>query len=116
MKSIILGAVILFFTFNQLANAQDVTGQILDASSKEPVPFATIIYASQRGVLSNEEGKFNIQANLEPSAIIKIASLGYEPKEMEVSKVNGQIVYLKSQSIQLSDVFLSNKKLSGGRS
>jgi len=113
MRSIILGAFFFFFTFIQVATAQEVTGQILDAASKQPVPFATIIYASNRGVVSNDEGKFNIQASLNEDALIKIAYLGYEPLELSVSKVNNQIIYLKSQSIQLSDVFLSNKKLSG---
>ena len=113
MRSIFLGSVFIFLTFIQFAKAQEISGQILDSASKQPVPFASVIYGSNRGVVSNDEGKFNIQANLDPKAIIKIASLGYEPKELEVSKVNDQIIYLKSQSIQLSDIFLSNKKLSG---
>lgn len=112
MKSLVLGAVLIFFAFVQFAKAQEISGQILDSSSKEPIPFATIIYASTRGVMSNEEGKFNIQANLDPASIITISSLGYEAKDLTVSKINGQIVYLKSQSIKLSDVFLSDKKLS----
>jgi len=113
MRSLVLGSIFIFFSFIQFANAQEISGQILDVGSKQPVPFATIIYASNRGVVTNEEGRFNIQANLDPEALIKIASLGYEPIELKVSKVNNQIIYLKSQSIQLSDVFLSNKKLSG---
>ncbi len=113
MRSIFLGSVFIFFTFIQVVKGQEIAGQILDAANKQPVPFASIIYASNRGVVSNDEGKFNIQANLDPDALIKIASLGYESIELQVSKVNDQIIYLKSQSIQLSDVFLSNKKLSG---
>jgi len=112
MKSLVLGAVLIFFAFVQVVNAQEITGQILDSSSKEPIPFATIVYANMRGVLTNEEGKFNIHANLDSESIIAISSLGYEAKDLRVSEINGQITYLKAQSIQLSDVFLSDKKLS----
>ena len=103
----------MFLSSVQIAKAQEISGQILELSSKEPVPFATIIYAPHRGVISNEEGKFNVQTSLDPSAIIKVSSLGYESIELTVAEVDKQIIYLKSQSIKLSDVFLSNKKLNG---
>ncbi|WP_034917297.1 carboxypeptidase-like regulatory domain-containing protein [Gillisia sp. CAL575] len=112
MKSLVLSAVLTFFAFVQIAKAKEISGQILDFSNKEPIPFATLVYANERGVLANEEGKFNIQANLDPSTIISISSIGYETKELPISKVNGHIIYLKSQSIQLNDVFLSDKMLS----
>ena len=113
MKSVILSTILIFTCFIQFIEAQEISAQLIDAANKEPIPYATIIYATHHGVISNEEGKFTIQSNLEPSALIKISSLGYEVLELPVSEVNGEIIQLKSQSIQLSDVFLSNKNLSG---
>jgi len=113
MRSLVFSLIFILLVCIPSSKAQEISGQILDAANKEPIPFATIIYSPNRGVISNEEGKFSIQANLEPSATIKISSLGYESVELPVSKVDGKLIQLTSQTVKLSDVFLSNKNLSG---
>ena len=56
----LLLASILNFT-NQYG--QTVSARILDSISKEPVPFATIQFAENSGVISNSEGMFSVILN-----------------------------------------------------
>ncbi|MGM0932341.1 MAG: carboxypeptidase-like regulatory domain-containing protein [Bacteroidota bacterium] len=93
--------------------AQQYTARVLDEKSREAIPFATVQYAAHKGVITNEEGKFAFTAKLEETDTIKISSLGYEAFETVALHFKDSVIFLKPQSIKLSDVFLSNKNLSG---
>ena len=42
-----------------LLQAQEVRAQVLDAVTKQPIPYANIIFAENRGLVTNEEGFFS---------------------------------------------------------
>lgn len=96
----------------QVINAQEITAKILDANTRQPIPYATIQYAPYRGVITNEEGTFSIQARLNTSDSLHISSLGYEPYNLSLQDIK-EIILLKPSSIHLEDVFLSDKNLTG---
>lgn len=100
-----------FLFFVQLSSAQEISAQLLDRVSKQPVPYATIQYGTNKGVVTNDEGMFSIPSE-DSDAKISISSLGYETIEIDIVKIK-DIIYLEPQSIQLSDVFLSDKNLTG---
>ncbi|MDT0691126.1 carboxypeptidase-like regulatory domain-containing protein [Salegentibacter sp. F188] len=100
-----------FLFFVQLSSAQEISAQLLDRVSKQPVPYATIQYGTNKGVVTNDEGIFSIPSE-GTDATISISSLGYETVEVDIVKIKG-IIYLEPQSIQLSDIFLSDKNLTG---
>lgn len=110
MRTLLL--LLLMFQVSAL-QAQEVKAQILDASSKKPVPYANIILAENRGLVTNEEGFFayNPEDEKMPN-LIKISSLGYELLEIDPKEISGGTVYLVPSSIELGEVFLSNKNLS----
>ena len=76
MTKSILRFVIFILTIS--LNAQSFSAKILDKSTKLPVPYAAIQTAQYKGVITNEEGVFNI--DLEDNSIteITISSLGYK--------------------------------------
>jgi hypothetical protein len=82
-------------------------------SLQEAIPFATVQYSAHKGVITNEEGRFAFTAKLEEADTIKISSLGYEAFHTAAPQFKDSVIFLKPQSIKLSDVFLSNKNLSG---
>lgn len=93
--------------------AQEVKAQVLDATNKKPIPYANVIFAENRGLVTNEEGFFSYNPEEEKlPASIKISSLGYEQLEITPTEISGGIVYLVPASIELGEVFLSNKNLS----
>ncbi len=93
--------------------AQQYTARVLDEKSREAIPFATVQYSPHQGVVTNEEGRFAFTAKLEETDTIRISSLGYEAFETAALHFKDSVIFLKPQSIKLSDVFLSNKNLSG---
>lgn len=102
-----------FFIFQiSAAHSQQVKGQILDSGSKQPIPYANVIFGENKGVVTNEEGFFSFTAEEIPSLQLKISSLGYETLELQPKDITNGIVYLKPASIELKEVFLSNKNLS----
>ncbi|SDK72275.1 CarboxypepD_reg-like domain-containing protein [Salinimicrobium catena] len=100
----------LLFQFSTL-QAQQVKAQVLEWGSKKPVPYANVIFGEHKGVVTNEEGFFSFTSEELP-ATLEISSLGYEAVELKPEEINNSIVYLKPASIELKEVFLSNKELS----
>ena len=104
-----------FFIFLQVHSlqAQEIRAQVLDAATKQPIPYANVIFAENRGLVTNEEGFFSYNSREEElPEMIKISSLGYELIEIAPKEISEGIVYLKPASIELREVFLSNKDLS----
>ncbi|MFD2517619.1 carboxypeptidase-like regulatory domain-containing protein [Salinimicrobium flavum] len=101
-----------FFIFGIYAvNAQEVRGQVLDSGNKQPIPYASVLFGENRGVVTNEEGVFSFTAENPPSSL-KISSMGYETVELKPEEIINGTVYLKPASIELREVYLSNKNLS----
>ena len=97
----------------QFLQAQEVRARVLDASSKKPVPYANIILSENRGLVTNEEGYFSYNSNdRELPEVVKISSLGYELLEIDPRKISEEIIYLKPSTVELREVFLTNKNLS----
>ena len=97
----------------QLMQAQEVKARVLDASNRQPVPYANVIFSENRGLVTNEEGYFSYNAEDQKLPdILKISSLGYELLEVAPKDISAGTIYLKPSSIELKEVFLSNKNLS----
>ena len=91
--------------------AQDISGKILDDDNGQPIPYASIQFGVNNGVISNEEGSFSIYTQKTVDSLV-ISSLGYETvlliefgKDMEVR--------LKPESTELQEVYLSDEEISG---
>lgn len=112
MKNFIF-SVFLFLLTGLTAFSQEITARILDFITRKPIPYATIQYGPHQGTISNDEGVFSINAPEGSIKKINISSIGYEPLELVASQLNTSDIFLKSQVIQLDDVFLTNKKLTG---
>ena len=93
--------------------SQEFSGKVMDEQTRKPIPFATVQFAKNRGVITNDEGSFTINRPVAQIEELEISSVGYEPKKVKPSEVRDNVIYLKTQVIQLDDVFLSDKKLTG---
>lgn len=112
MKSIVS---FLFILFSQVAlmQAQEVSAVVLDSKTRQPIPFATIQYAPGKGVITNEEGNFSLYGKLSEKDSLIISSMGYETLTISSGELTAESILLKPSAIELQNVFLTNKNLTG---
>ena len=105
---------LLIFTilFSKTIYAQtNLKSVVKNATTKAPVPFATIKFDEQSGVMANEEGVFKIENDQVLKDSISISSIGYET--LKVAPVNlDTVTYLKPEVLELATVFVTDKNLS----
>ncbi|OMP30873.1 hypothetical protein [Mangrovimonas sp. DI 80] len=97
--------------FNQHLNAQIVSGRVL-TEVRSPISFATIQIGEHHGTISNEEGNFSISTDgFNSKDSVYISCLGFEKLGMLVEEFSSKDYILKEQVNELSEVFLTNRKL-----
>lgn len=107
--------IVLFFVYflNYVSiQAQTIHARVIDQKTNIPVPFATIQLSENQGVITNEEGRFNIVFDdIQPKVdSIYISSMGYDRVAIAVTHTDS-IIYITPKAIELSGVFVSNKNL-----
>lgn len=92
--------------------SQEYHARVIDAQSKEPIPYANVVFGEHKGVVTNEEGFFSFNFDQPNRGIVEISSLGYEPVEIAMDSLHNSVITLSPSSIELKEVFVSNKNLS----
>lgn len=105
--------VLLTLCFSIMASAQSYTATVQDAKTGEPIPFATIQLAENRGTITNEEGIFAIDLAdvLKLKDSVYISSMGYEKVSVFPKKEMDTIIKLAVKLNELDNVFLTNNPL-----
>jgi hypothetical protein len=85
--------------------------KVTDSISGEPVPFASVRYAGGAGVITNEEGYFQLPDASAMKSEILISCLGYQNKTVPVKVLRSGTTVIKLQEavVELDGVFLSNR-------
>lgn len=109
---IVLISVMVIFLCAHKGSTQEISALVLDSQNRQPIPFATVQYGPQKGVLTNEEGRFSLQGAFSEMDSLRISSLGYEPYIVGLKPFKDHVIHLKASNIELADVFLTNKELS----
>ncbi|WP_341216898.1 carboxypeptidase-like regulatory domain-containing protein [uncultured Wocania sp.] len=98
---------------SQLFNAQEsIHAKLIDSTTQKPIPFATIELNKKSGVISNENGVFQmyLDKKITKKDSLFINCLGYETKRIAIKKFTDSIIVLSTKSIELDEVLVSNKK------
>ncbi len=105
--------ILLFFFFSLITNAQTISGTVLDKKSNAPIPYATIQFSNNQGIITNEEGRFSItlEDNISKNDSIRISSMGYEKIAISMHTPIDSVLYLAPKAIELGGVFVTNKNL-----
>ncbi|WP_103068878.1 carboxypeptidase-like regulatory domain-containing protein [Aquimarina sediminis] len=106
-------ALLIFLSLGSVISAQTISSRVVDKKTNQPIPYATILFAENQGVITNEEGIFNLHLDGSLAEIdsIYISSMGYEKIGIAVSKATDSIIYIEPKAIELKGVFVSNKNL-----
>ena len=102
----------LFFIFTLSVNAQNFTSNILDKDTKHPVPYAAIQTGEHEGVISNEEGLFNIDLNNNTVQQVTISCLGYKTQVFTIKSIidSNYTIELEPSINELNTVYLSTTR------
>ena len=110
MKKIII---LLIFTACYEINAQSITVQVKDSLTLSPIPFSTVSFSNNKGLISDENGIFQlITSELINQDSLFVSSMGYEKGSYPLLKFKDSIIYLSPKLVVLNDVILTNKRLS----
>ena len=89
-----------------------IKGTVINAENNEKVPYAAIfVVGTKTGYMANENGEFEIKHN-KRTAKIKISSIGYENKEVNISLPIDSIlkITLNPQENLLEEVIVTKKR------
>ncbi|PCH78550.1 MAG: hypothetical protein COB98_00280 [Flavobacteriaceae bacterium] len=106
--------VILCFLGHSHGQSQTIQSKLVDATTQEAIPYASILLASNKGVISNEDGMFTLHLKKKITAkdSLFITYMGYEPKAIPLLHFKDSIIYLNEQAIALNSILISNKHYS----
>ena len=105
--------VIFFFLGFLSASAQSKKVKIIDSISFKPVPFATIFFSNNNGIISDENGFFElVPEQFSKKDSLFISSMGFEPKHFSLDIFNDSIIRLSPKTISLENVIVTNNQLS----
>ena len=104
---------IIFLLFAVNLKAQSISVKILDSISFNPIPFATVSFSNSSGVISDENGDFELIKNeLNDEDSLFISSMGYKKVSYSLNRFNDSIIFLSPKPIELNNVIITNRKLS----
>ncbi|HLF51702.1 DUF5686 and carboxypeptidase-like regulatory domain-containing protein [Flavobacterium sp.] len=101
---------LLFFFFTLVTQAQfQINGIVKDASTNEPLPFATISTPSGNNTISDVDGKFSLQSK-ETISNLTVSYVGFSSKNMTVEPTkNFYLVSLSPKPDNLNEVVIRNE-------
>jgi TonB-dependent starch-binding outer membrane protein SusC len=89
--------------FSQFISAKDITGVIRNEETKEPLPGISVqIKNTTRGSISNADGKFNLNVNL--NDVLVFTAIGFEKLEYIYKGDESLSIYLKASATDLDQV------------
>lgn len=93
---------------------QSISSRVVDTKTNEGIPYATVQFAENRGIITNEEGRFSINLNprLEQQDSIYISSMGYKKTAIHFKAALDSVIYIEPKAIELNEVYLFNNDLS----
>lgn len=102
---------LVLISFNLKAQSKKI--KIIDSISFEPVPFATIFFSNNNGIISDEYGLFElIPEQYSKKDSLFVSSMGFEPKQFSLDIFNDSIIRLVPKTISLKNVVVTNNQLS----
>jgi hypothetical protein len=102
--------IFIFILFNFPTSSQTIiTGTVLDAKTKSSLEFATVQYSKYEGVITNENGGFQIKVN-QTIQSLKVSYIGYQTMEVPINNAGQPIEILLQQRITSMQEIVVNAK------
>lgn len=94
----------------------EIRGSILDAETKQPVPYATVVVMhTQHGAVSDEQGKFLLDNLCDVPQTLVFSSIGYKSVTHRYEADHGQpVIYMASAASELKTIVVKGKTIGDG--
>ncbi|MCQ2076825.1 MAG: carboxypeptidase-like regulatory domain-containing protein [Bacteroidaceae bacterium] len=116
-KSRILLFTLFTFAFTLCYGQDKISGKVVDAKTKEGLPYASIYLSDAPGTLTNEDGEYDLRNP--HTGYVKVQCLGYETLQMDISELT-EVIKLKPKAYDIKTVTITavdiNKLISRLRS
>jgi hypothetical protein len=112
VKSILYSFIILFLCFTTYAQNTVVGGTVVDAKTKEAVPFANVVFKGTRiGAIADINGVYLLTSSQASDSVI-VTYLGYRPQTIKIKKNTTQEINFELQDIgqDLGEVTIKTKR------
>lgn len=102
---------LLTFLFTQTSFSQTLSGTVYDKETNETVAFANVQIGDSYGVITNDEGKYEISVErFKPNDSLVFSFLGYARQALAIKDFNPKI-YLLPTALSLDEIYLIDKNL-----
>ena len=108
---------ILCFTllglFSIQVYSQDITAKLVDSKTGQGIPYATIQFDTNSGIITNEEGLFSLRRDAIPNNqdSLYISCMGYEKLAISIQRITDSIISISPKAIDLDEIFLFDKEM-----
>src|SRR5690554_7535828 len=103
---------ILFFFSVAISQAQSISGTLIDKQSHQAIPFATVQIGENHGVVTNQEGDFEIRtAGFSPTDSLVFSFMGYERRAIALKDYAQKEIYLERNVQELDEILLMTQQL-----
>ena len=100
----------LLFLTVYVSNAQSKQIQVVDTLSSKPIPYATVHFSNNRGLITDEAGYFElVPEQVLVNDSLFVSSMGYDRLAVSLKELKDSILYVMPEAIALDNVILTNK-------
>ena len=112
MRFLLTFTAFLFISVSTFGQTTRVVGQVVDAVTLEPLPYANIVLEEEkRGISTDKEGRyFFVVKEISDNAKLKFSYVGYQSQYLHLKDLKGKVVKLKPSVDHLAEVRLFNIK------
>lgn len=106
LNAFFLFTLVLLGINNAEAQQQNITGTVIDATTKQPlVEVSIVVKGTSMGVLTDTKGNFTLP-QVSPDAIIEVSYIGYTTQEIQINNKTHFEIVLQEDRNTLSEVIV----------
>ncbi len=105
IASLFLWLFLITSTIYAQNNSYQFSGMVIDAKSKEAIPFVHLSYSNTKGFTTNEQGRFSFYETTE-AIKVKVSCVGYKSQVLEFTPGKNHVINLNSNTVKLNEIEL----------
>ena len=103
----------IFSCWISIVSSQTLQVKVIDSINEKPIAYSNVYFSNNNGLITDEIGNFElIKSQLSQNDSMHVSMIGYDKKSFLINNFNDSLIKLVESPIKLSDVILTNKKLS----
>ena len=95
------------------ANGQTKIIKVIDSLTKEPIPYATVLFSNNTGIITDDNGRFELlEEQSRNNDSIYVSFIGFKTLSRELSSLKDSLLILSPNPIELNEIVLTNREYS----